>query len=423
MPSPPLPTGMAGALPRPVSSIVSWLHRQALQGANVDTVLEGLCARLLASRINLARAVIGYYVFHPQFDGMTFTWTRDTGRVEHEAATRELIQQRSPSPFFHMQTTGVEELRYRLDGADGPLPFPLLDHLRSQGFTDYLAFFQPFGTSANPAFWPHLPADAMMREGITSSFSTSRAGGFGQREVMVLKALVLPIAVTIKAAAVLEMAEILLATYLGPASGRSVLRGHVHRGQGEVVHAIIWYSDLRDSTALSESMPLEAYLATLNVYYDCVVNVLATHGGEVLKFVGDGVLAMFPFAAGTPAGAEACQHAIAAVRDTLHCLAEINARRMEGGASAIRCGIALHAGNVMYGNVGSGQRLDFTVTGSAVNETCRLEGLCKRLAMPIVISEAVASLHEEQLGSVGRHALPGVSREIEVFSLPEIMAL
>jgi adenylate cyclase len=404
------------------AATVSWLHRQALKGANVDATLEGLCAQFLAGGFDLDRAVVAYLAFHPQFDGMTFTWTRDTGRAERQAATQPDIR-RAPSPFFHMQCTGTEELRYRLDNGEDPLPFPLLGHLRSLGFTDYLAFFQPFGSSADPGLWPEMPLGVAMREGITGSFSTLRRNGFSARELAALRMLVPPLAVAVKAAATLEMAETLLGTYLGTASGRSVLRGHVQRGQGHVVHAVVWYSDMRGSTALAASASLETYLATLNAYYDCVVDAVDAQGGEVLKFTGDGVLAMFPFEAGTQAGTDACWLALAAARDTLDRLGEVNARRSEAGATEIRCGIALHAGDVMYGNVGSARRLDFTATGPAINEVCRLEALCKTLAVPLVISEVAASLHGGQLRSLGRHELPGVGRAIEVFSLPEVMGI
>jgi adenylate cyclase len=282
----------------------------------------------------------------------------DTSRAERQAATQPDIR-RAPSPFFHMQCTGTEELRYRLDNGADPHPFPLLGHLRSLGFTDYLAFFQPFGSSADPGLWPDMPVGVAMHEGITGSFSTLRRNGFSAR-VGRLRMLVPPLAVAVKAAATLEMAETLLGTYLGTASGRSVLRGHVQRGQGHVVHAVVWYSDMRGSTALAASASLETYLATLNAYYDCVVEAVDAQGGEILKFTGDGVLAMFPFEAGTQAGTDACWLALAAARDTLDRLGKVNARRPEAGANEIRCGIALHAGDVMYGNVGSARRLDFT---------------------------------------------------------------
>lgn len=402
--------------------IVSWLHRQALEGIDAGTILEGLCARLLAGGLDLERAIIGFLVFHPQFDGINFSWDRHTGKAERHAVTRAYILRSSPSPFFHMQCTGTEELRYRLDDAEVPLPFPVLDQLRSRGLTDYFAFFQPFGGAADPRIWPELPEGVVVYDGITGSFATARVGGFGEDGLAILRALVLPSAVAIKAAAAHEMAETILGTYLGAASGRSVLRGQVRRGQGRVIHAVVWHSDLRGSTALAERMPLDTYLALLNAYYDCVVEAVTAEGGEVLKLIGDGVLAMFPFEAGTRAEIEACRQALAAAQGALDRLAAVNARRSEAGMAEIRCGIALHAGDIMYGNVGSERRLDFTVMGPAVNEVCRLETLCKALAVPLVVSEVVAALHPGWLRSLGRHALPGVGRAIEVFSLPGLMA-
>jgi adenylate cyclase len=400
------------------ASLVAWLHQQALIGASVEAILEGLCAEALALGLELDRAVVAYLVFHPQFDGMTFTWTRDTGRAERQAATQPDIR-RLPSPFLHMQTTGTEELRFRLNDRGSSLPFPLLSHLRSLGFTDYFAFFQPFGSSADPTLWPDLPPGTVMREGVTGSFSTARRDGFTERELDVLRALVLPFSVAVKAAAALEMAEILLGTYLGAATGRSVLRGHVQRGHGHQVHAVIFYSDMRDSTTLAASASLETYLSTLNAYFDCVVDAVDAQGGEVLKFTGDGVLAMFPFEEGTQAGTNACGLALAAARDALGRLGNVNARRAAAGASEIRCGIALHAGDVMYGNVGSARRLDFTATGPAVNEVCRLDAQCKTLAVPLVMSDVAASLYGGPLQSLGWHELRGVGRAIEAFSLPE----
>jgi adenylate cyclase len=401
-----------------IAPIVGWLHRQALEGTDASTTLEGFCARLLDIGVDLERAVVGFLVFHPQFDGINFAWEQGAPRAERHAVTRADILRSSPSPFFHMQCTGTSELRYRLDdpASGSSLPFPVLEQFRSRGLTDYFAFFEPFGGAADPRIWSELPEGVVVYDGITGSFATARLGGLGEDGLAILRKLVVPLAVAIKAAATQEMAETIFGTYLGAASGRSVLRGQVRRGEGRIIHAVVWHSDLRGSTALAESLPLEDYLATLNAYYDCIIEAIAAEGGEVLKLIGDGVLAMFPFEAGTGAGAAACQHALVAARDALDRLVEVNIRRSETGMAEIRCGIALHAGDIMYGNVGSTQRLDFTVMGTAVNEVCRLETLCKVLAVPLIVSEAVASLHPKQMRSLGQHTLRGVGRPIEVFS-------
>jgi adenylate cyclase len=166
-------------------------------------------------------------------------------------------------------------------------------------------------------------------------------------------------------------------------------------------------------------VPLETYLATLNAYYDCVVDAVMGQGGEVLKFIGDGVLAMFPFDGGTQAGVAACERALAAARAVVDGLETVNSERSETGLGKIRCGIALHAGDVMYGNVGAARRLDFTVTGPTVNEVVRLESVCKTLDRPLVMSEVVASLSGKPLEYLGLHLLQGVARAMPVFSLPE----
>ncbi|HEX2134759.1 MAG TPA: adenylate/guanylate cyclase domain-containing protein [Microvirga sp.] len=401
------------------AQLISWLHQQGLSGADGGTILEGLCGRLLGTGLDLERAVVGYLVFHPQFDGITFVWDRAAGKARREAATRPDIL-RAPSPFLQMQTTKVQELRYRLAEMSA-FPFPFLEGLRGRGFTDYLAFFQPFGGAAGRDLWPDLPEGIDMHEGVTGSFATTRGGGFGERELATLRALAPPLSLAVKAGAVLEMAETLLGAYLGTASGRSVLRGQVRRGQGQVIHAVVWHSDMRGSTELAETAPLHSYLATLNSYYDCVVDAVLEHGGEVMKFIGDGVLGLFPFAPGDQAEQETCRRALSASRDALDRLARVNAHRAAAGMSRIRFGIALHAGDVMYGNVGSAQRLDFTIMGRTVNEVVRLETLCKTLDLPLVVSEAVAALQSGPLELVGRHVLPGVGREMAVFSLPELL--
>jgi adenylate cyclase len=201
------------------------------------------------------------------------------------------------------------------------------------------------------------------------------------------------------------------------------LCGHVQRGHGHRIHAMILYSDMRDSTALAASASLETYLSTLNSYFDCVVDAVDAQSGEVLKFTGDGVLAMFPFEEGTQAGTDACALALAAARDALGRLGNVNARRAAAGESKIRCGIALHAGDVMYGNVGSARRLDFTATGPAVNEVCRLEAQCKTLAVPLVLSDVAASFYGGSLQSLGWHELRGIGRAIEAFSLTEVCGM
>lgn len=400
----------------PVTPIVDWLHEQALRGLNGGAVLDEVCQRLLDAGFELERAVVGYLVFHPQFEGMNFTWQRGQGAAQRASAILADIL-RIPSPFLELQLRGIQEMRYRLEDRDAKLPYPFLEGLRTGGFTDYFAFFRPFGTYADRTIWPDMPMEMKLQEGVTGSFSTIRPGGFTERELTLLRRLVPPLCVAVRMSAIMEMAETLLQAYLGQEAGQSVLRGQVRRGQGQTIHAVVWHSDLRNSTVLAESMPLESYLAALNGYYDCVVDAIMDHGGEVLKFIGDGVLAIFPFQPETPAELEVSQKALAAARDALARLRTVNTERKSQGLNLIGCGIALHSGDLMYGNVGSRRRLDFTVMGPTVNEVVRLESLCKKLNVPLVISKSVASMSKEALQYLGRYELPGVGRDFEVFGL------
>ena len=398
----------------------SWLHQQGLRGTDCAAILRGLCERLLDAKLDLDRVVIGYLVHHPQFDGVNFIWERGASEVKREIVKRQEILQ-LPSPFLEMQTVGIQELRYSLEG-NGALPFRVLERLQSLGFTDYQAFFKPFGTSVQQDLWHELPKGLTLQEGVYSSFATKRPGGFGESEIEQLRTLTSPLAIAVKVGAVSQMAETLLGAYLGPASGDRVLRGHVRRGQGSVIDAMVWYSDLRRSTELAKAEGLDIYLDTLNSYYDCVVEAVLKHGGEVLKFVGDGLLAMFAFEPGFEEESKTCQRALSAVRTALDGLETSNADRRERGLAEIQFGVALHAGEVMYGNVGSPRRLDFTVTGPTVNEVVRLEKLCKKLRIPLVFSEPVATLAEGVSSYVGRHLLPGIRPAMPVFSLSDLRA-
>ena len=215
----------------------------------------------------------------------------------------------------------------------------------------------------------------------------------------------------------------LLDTYLGPRTGQRVLNGQTQRGDGERIHAVIWFCDLRDSTPMAESMSREAFLADLNLFLDGMAGAVLEYGGEVLRFIGDAVLAIFSFSNST--GQEAasgiahtCYTASEAVREAERRLAETNAARAGEGLTVLRYGIGLHIGEVTYGNIGTTERLEFTVIGAAANEAARIEGLCKTLDVPVLLSDEFANNFPEVLSSVGRHSLRGIGGEREIFTLP-----
>jgi adenylate cyclase len=216
----------------------------------------------------------------------------------------------------------------------------------------------------------------------------------------------------------------LLDVYLGKQSGAKVLDGLVKRGDGEDVHAVIWFSDLRDSTRLAESMPRAEFLRLLDGFFDCTAGAVLAHGGEVLRFIGDASLAIFPISeagADTPDGEElaarACETALDAAIDAHRRVAELNAKRVDAGLAALELGIGLHVGDVMYGNIGTAERLEFSVIGAAANEAARIESMCKPLQISPVVSRTVARHVAQRLRPIGRHALRGVAEPQELYTL------
>lgn len=219
-------------------------------------------------------------------------------------------------------------------------------------------------------------------------------------------------------------AKELLYTYLGKRTGERVLSGLVKRGDGEKIYAVIWYCDLRDSTPLAESMPLESFLGILNDFFDCMAGAVLDHEGEILRFIGDAALAIFPMGGTTESIQDvctptegACEKALAAARDARSRIEALNKRRRNRGELPLGFGLGLHVGEVMYGNIGVPERMEFTVIGSAANEAARLEALCKELNQSILISWEFPRCFPDQMNSLGLHRLRGLSTPKEIFGL------
>jgi len=256
------------------------------------------------------------------------------------------------------------------------------------------------------------------------SFAADRPGGFSAQELAQLEQMLPVLARMLEVHAMRRTAKTLLHTYLGEHTGERVLKGLVKRGDGEDIHAAILFCDLRDSARLAESMSRDAFLAILNTFFDCTAEAVLDHGGEVLRFIGDAALAIFP-TQGRPAASEherhdtvsACRTALAAAADAVTRMEALNRERARSGEEPLRFGIGLHIGNVTYGNIGVPRRLEFTVIGTAANEAARIEGLCKSLNKSILISAAFAQCVPGELVSLGHHRLRGLGAAREVFTL------
>jgi adenylate cyclase len=359
---------------------------------------------------------------HPVYEGRVFRWGHDEsqptveeyGRTElpegvsgldpsSGGAPPETVARWRASPFFHLLQTGESLLRRRIT-AENESEFPILPDLRAAGMTDYVAMINRFG--------PEGTIGEM--DCLCSSWVTARADGFADAHIAALTRLVPTLALTVKTAALARMAGTLMQTYLGRDAGARVLSGRIMRGVADRIDAVIWFSDLRGFTRITDSAP-EQVIPLLNDYADAIVSVIHSHGGDVLKLIGDGILAIFTAAD----RARACAAALAAATAARGEVAALNLQRARDGLPVTDAYVGLHVGEVFYGNIGSIERLDFTVVGPAVNETSRIAAMCRSVDQPVLVSEAFAKVDgmRGRLVSVGRYALRGVAQPQELFTL------
>ncbi|HUK59685.1 MAG TPA: adenylate/guanylate cyclase domain-containing protein [Stellaceae bacterium] len=385
---------------RPIrdGDLVQWVLTEAPKATTLAGFIDLFAWRLVGEGLPLARATIHVGTLHPQLLGLTARWERDSEFVEQSRILHTIVSAPAyrDSPLRPAVERG-ETVRHRLDREDATLP--LLVELTAAGITDYLV--QP------------LPSHGARHHVMT--FATDRSGGFTAAD-MAMIARVLPAATAlIEAEAVRHLLVNVLDTYLGPTIGRHILAGEVQRRQGEEIRAALIATDLRGFTGLSDRYPADELLELLDQYFDAMTSPIQAQGGEVLKFVGDGLLAIFPIQDGDDAAA--ARAACAAAEEGLVRLAAVNEARTFSARPPLRIGVGLHIGSVFYGNVGAIDRLDFTAIGPAVNLVCRLEGLTKRIDRPLLMSSEIAPLVGRTVESLGFHPVRGFASPEEVFGL------
>ena len=407
----PAPKQAAGELdPHDVQTISDWLVRQGLRTAEFDTMFGGFCERLGAAGVPLWRGQVSMRTLHPSIEAVAYIWRPETA-VESapfyygDADSDEFLH----SPFHHILETGARRLRHRLgDGETGN--FPILEEFRAAGATDYYARLVPF------TFEP----GERRRGGVITSWVSDRPGGFSDGHIATLDRLLPRLGLSLKATLTYQFAVNLLDTYVGRDAGRRIRSGEIRRGHAEIIRAVVWYADLRGFTALTDEMAPDALLATLDEYYNCMVYPLTGRGGQVLKFIGDGLLATFDLEG---KGRDAvCREALDAAVEALELVRRLNDERSASGQPVMELDLALHLGDVMYGNVGALDRQDFTVIGPAVNEAARIEAQCELLQRHILLSETFADAAAQcsaRLVSLGRHRLRGVREAQELFTLKD----
>ncbi len=354
-----------------------------------------LCRALRERGISIYRVGLFVRTLHPNVAGRAFFWRDDRATVEVDSADHSWFstEEHLKSPLHAVWTTNAETRRRLADPAC-PMDYPVLADLRAEGATDYVA----------------VPLRFLSGEIHVASFASRRPGGFQDAELAALGRVLPYFTRVVEIYGLMRKARNILDAYLGPTAGAKVLAGQIKRGDGEDIHAVIWFCDLRDSTALADSMSRRDFLALLNEYFECTLGPVLERKGEVLRFIGDAALAIFPID-GRPA--EACAAAVEAAREALARMEKANKNR----PLPLRFGIGLHLGELTYGNIGTPGRIEFTVIGAAANEAARIEALCKRLEVDLLVSEDVARVLPMRWRSMGSHTLRGVGDKMELFTL------
>ena len=405
----PLPAGLVtiadhASVPPPADgvSLFDWLVERASRRKHLHEIVDELCWRLISAGVPVWRSTLQLATLHPQLRAHAVRWWRDDALVEElsilHGMERTGAYRDSPVPLV-MEHGRV--VRRRLGDAESA-EFPVLAELRGRGGTDYLAMPLTFSTGRRQCL----------------TFATDRSGGFSDHDIARLTELASPLALVLELHATKRMTRDLLGIYLGREAGVRVLDGAIRRGVAERIDAAILVADVRGFSALSQTLGGERTIALLDDIFAAIIGPIEARGGEVLKLLGDGLLAVFPFAgcrgleSPPPCALSAAQGALAAID-------ELNAVRRRTGDPLIGIGIALHVGEVLFGNIGAPDRLDFTAIGPAVNLVSHLEALNKKLGSRLVASPDFAKLCGEELVSFGRHVLPDAPGGLEVFGIPK----
>jgi adenylate cyclase len=391
------------------AELAAWISDAGLRGVDETTLVSEFCARLVAQGLPLTRAQVFIDTLHPTYGGRAYVWhavKAETTASEYAAMSDgDMLARWQKSPFFHLVETGGSMLRRRLN-EQTLSEFPVFTDLFQAGMTEFVAVVDRFG------------ADAIIGEMdcVYSSWSTEAQEGFSDWQVKALRRLTPSLALAIKSGALGRIAKTLVETYLGRDPGARVLKGSITRGISASIEAVLWFSDLHDYTRICDNARTEEIIPFLNDYAETVIAAIHEKGGDVLKLIGDGTLAIFT---GEDRNA-ACRAALAAAQKALLRAGKLKDRRRAEGLPATDLYLALHCGQVVYGNFGSRERLDFTVIGPAVNEVSRIAAMCRLVDQPILFSSAFfESLGPEQnpLVSVGRYALRGVEQPQDLFTL------
>jgi adenylate cyclase len=382
-----------------LKNLIDWLIDGARSAASPADVMADVCERLVRAGLPLWRVGVFVRTLHPDIYGRNFIWRPgaevEVGTVDFEILNAPEFQ---ASPLAVVFTQGVE-VRGRLFDPHAN-EFPFFGDMRAEGVTDYIAVPLPFIDGTVNA----------------SSWTTKQPGGFTDEQLNALRAVIPALARYIEIVSLRRTAAMLLDTYVGNRAGERIMGGQIRRGHAETMHAAIWLSDLRGFTALSDRLPAETVVDILNQYFDCQVASIRAHGGEVLKYMGDGLLAVFPIDEYVGDAPQVCSRVLEAAHESRASVADMQYPVGET-VERFRFGVALHVGRILYGNIGVGNRLDFTCIGPAVNLTARLEKIASRLHRTVVASEGFAGICRGGWSDLGEFPIAGFSKAERVYGL------
>ena len=379
-----------------MDATAAWLTDQALGDSDSAELFDAFCQRVRGAGIPIMRGYVAFRMLHPLYHSHGLNWTLSGVAREMFPVSEGVTPAWLRSPMYHAITHNLPVLRRRLTGPEALLDFKVLEDLRALGGHDYLLLTIPFNHD-----WAR---------GIECSWLCERPRGFTDGEIATLNGLTHRLAGGLKARIERQIARNVAIAYLGERAGRAVLNGTIHRGEGEKIRAALWYSDLRQSATMADGQSAEAVLAVLNRYFEMTAGAIHDNDGEIVSFIGDAVLGFFRV---DGAASAACERALAAAKEARR---RLTAFEHEPNQKRLDFGIGLHMGEVIYGNVGIPDRLQFTLVGPAVNEVARVEGMTKTLGVPVIATIEFARELSHECRSLGEHCLRGIDRPAELFA-------
>ena len=392
-----------------VRSVNDWLMECALDDTDISEILTGMVRRLVAAGIPVDRVMVAFKTLHPLYEGISYVWSKDTNSIER--ATHMGVREDDPewknSPLKWMSDSDINFMRRHLIGPGAVLDFPILESFRRNRGTDYYALMTPFVTDRD---------STMGANRIFMTYMTRRPSGFSDEDLATLAGIQRRFAVSCKMRITHEETKTILQTYLGSDAGSRVRNGQIKLGDSTKTRAVIWFSDMRNSSSVATHVGDDAFLGEMNDFFSATAGAVLKHGGQVLRYIGDATLAIFPIGDDDGNLETACLAALYAAAEAQINIDKLNAAREEVGKPAFDYGLGMHVGDVIYGNVGVPDRVDFTVVGQAANEAARIEQLTKQLGKRVLVSQAVANFISCPTTEMGAHELHGTGVSVKLFA-------